>query len=233
MAVGRTRKDAGFTLLEVLIALAIFGVALSSLLTSQLEAMRATAYARGLTAAAYLAEYQLIEIEYQSRKDGWVTSDVEFEGDFSELEWPGIRYQCLVDFIELPEYSQMVAAKDEAEDSSSRENDYQDAGEQAFGMLGMVWPILKGAIENSIRRAECTVYWHDGQVEHEFGVETFWVDVKGLKDLPALGGEATDADDDSGADEKGAPSASGRSGGSPVRKARGQGAGRMAGAGDR
>jgi prepilin-type N-terminal cleavage/methylation domain-containing protein len=205
----------GFTLLEVLIALAIFGVALSSLLTSQMEAMRATAYSRGLTASSALAEYQLIEIEYQMRKDGWVQNDVEFEGDFDDHGWPDIEYKCLVDFIELPEYNELVAAQEASDEASGEDDMYQDSGEQAFGMLGMVWPMIKAAIENSIRRAECTVFWSDGKTLHDYDVETYWVDINGLNELPGLGGEYTDEDDPSGNEPAGGGGGSSSSGSAP------------------
>ena len=76
--------DDGFTLLEVLVAVAILAISLTSLLDSQLASMQATRYARQLSAAAFLAEYQLVEIEFQQRRDGWQTSDVTFKGDFDD-----------------------------------------------------------------------------------------------------------------------------------------------------
>ena len=50
----------GFTLLEVLVAVAILSLSLTSLLGSQMQAMRATDRARQLSAIAFLAEAQLI-----------------------------------------------------------------------------------------------------------------------------------------------------------------------------
>ena len=110
--------DDGFTLLEVLVAVAILSLSLTSLLGSQLASMQATKYARQLTAAAFLAEYQLIEIEFQQREDGWQTNDVTFKGDFDEQGWDDIEYECLVDYIELPEYNQMVQAKAAADQAT-------------------------------------------------------------------------------------------------------------------
>src|SRR5690606_37718888 len=94
----------GFTLLEVLLAVAILAISLTSLLSSQMAALRATRYARGVSVAAFLAESKLIDIEWELRKDGWGDNDKEFEGDFSEEGWPDARYTCLVDMIELPDY---------------------------------------------------------------------------------------------------------------------------------
>ncbi len=57
------KHSRGFTLLEVLIAIGILSMSLTSLLSSQMASMRATRYAQGVTAAAFLAEHQLLEIE--------------------------------------------------------------------------------------------------------------------------------------------------------------------------
>lgn len=201
----------GFTLLEVLVAVAILSISLSSLLWSQINSLRATRYARGVTAAAFLAEYQLTEIEWQQINDGWQQSDIEYEGTFDDEGWPDVSYQCLVDFIELPEYNQMLEAKTDADNALGDDAAYADAGDQAFSALGLVWPIVKQAIENSIRKASCTVLWTDGKIEHEFEVQTFWADPERLKEIPALGGEFTQDDDESGEGEEGAPQTGGGS----------------------
>jgi hypothetical protein len=187
-------------LLEVLVAVAILSLSLTSLLSSQMASMRATRYAEGVTAAAFLADYQLIEIQWVMKKEGWVTEDKMFEGDFSDLGWDDVRYECLVDFVELPEYGELIRAKDAAEDASTDgglEPETYDATDQAFDAIGMVWPVVKAAIENAIRKASCTVYWTDGNIEHDFEVTTFWAVPERLTQIPELGGEMTDEDDDS------------------------------------
>lgn len=213
----RTRRHpanaAGFTLLEVLVAVAILAMSLTSLLSSQMAGLRATNKARMLSTVAFLAEYQLIEIEWQLKEEGgWGTDDRTFEGDFSDQGWPSVSYQCVVDLIEMPDYTQLQAAADAADtdDGGIGGYDVQDAGETAFDTLGMVWPIVKSAIENSIRKSWCTVRWTlDGEIrksqqddtlcgEDEFqcmSVATFWTDPAALLNLPAAGGEVTEDDD--------------------------------------
>jgi len=200
---------AGFTLLEVLVAVAILSITLSSLLGSQIAAIRATDQARRLSSVAFLAEYQLIEIEWQLKKEGWGTDDKTFEGDFSEEGWRDVEYVCTVDLIEMPDYNELVEAKDASESEGDVNSAYMDAGDQAFSALGMAWPIVKEAIEQSIRKAWCTVRWSpDGEPrrhsdkpdcadeENEcLTVSTFWTDPQKLQTLPQLGGEAGPEDD--------------------------------------
>ncbi len=203
----------GFTLLEVLVAVAILSISLASLLSSQIAAIRATGQARMLSVVGFLAESQLVEIEWQLKQDGWGLDDQTFDGDFSDEDWPGVRYVCVVDLIEMPDYNQLVEAKDAADTEGSSEDLYgvQDTGDQAFSALAMVWPVVKEAIEQSIRKSWCTVRWTtDGSQkksrlgdDHLCGEEeincmtvaTFWTDPQKLSQLPALGGEADESDD--------------------------------------
>jgi prepilin-type N-terminal cleavage/methylation domain-containing protein len=216
----------GFTLLEVLVAVAILSISLTSLLTSQMNALRATRYAQSITAMAFLAESKLIDIEWQIKEDedGWGDNDKEYEGDFSEEGWPDVTYKCLVDMIEMPDYSALQRAADASDNAETQATgiDVQDAGEQAFDSMGMVWPIVKEAIERAIRKSSCTVYWTDGKIEREFRVDTFWTDPAALQQLPALGGEKTE-EDDAGEDGDGGGGAGGGGAGGNGNTSRGGG----------
>ncbi|HRI06342.1 MAG TPA: type II secretion system protein, partial [Nannocystaceae bacterium] len=194
--------EGGFTLLEVMIAVAILGISMTSLLTSQMASIRATRYAQALTAVAFLAEYQILEVEWLMEKDGgWVPSDRNYEGTFTDQGWPGIRYKCLVDFLEIPDYSKIRAAKD-AKAQAAREKAggssvvSRSAGDQAFTALGLVWPMVKAAIEKSIRKVKCTVTWTEGKLSHEMVVTTFWTDPEQLSAIPKMGGEAIPGEED-------------------------------------
>lgn len=191
----------GFTLLEVMIAVAILAVSLTSLLTSQMNAIRATRYAQSVSVAAFLAEYQIIEIEWIIKQEnkGWGDSDREFSGDFGDQGWPEMRYECLVDKVELPEHNALVAAANagdtDDQGSATPSGGMQTAGQSAFGALGMVWPMIKGAIEQAIRKVHCTVFWEEGKITHDFKVETYWTDPAKLNQLPQAGGEVGRDDD--------------------------------------
>ena len=225
----------GFTLLEVLVAVAILSISLTSLLTSQMNALRATRYAQSITAMAFLAESKLIDIEYQIKEeeDGWGDNDKEYEGDFSEEGWPDVTYHCVADMIEMPEYTALQRAADAADNAETEESgiNVQDAGEQAFDSLAMVWPIVKEAIERAIRKAHCTVYWTDGNIARDFRVDTFWTDPSALTQLPSLGGESGEEDDTDDGDGGGGGAGSGGGGSAGSGSSRGGGGGSAGGIG--
>jgi len=196
-----------------MIAVAILGISMTSLLTSQMASIRATRYAQAITSVAFLAEYQLIEVEWLMEKDGgWVREDRFYEGSFSEQGWPDTKFKCLVDFIELPDYSKLRAAKDAAAQATGGRTGvtYKSAGDQAFTALGLVWPMVKKSIENSIRKVTCTVTWQEGATKHEMEVSTFWTDPERLSAVPGLGGEEVPGEDE----ESGGAGAAGAAGGS-------------------
>jgi len=181
-----------------MVAMAILAMSMTSLLASQTASIRATRYAQQVTAVAFLAEYQLIETEFVLRKEGgWVLEDKIYEGNFAAQGWPDIQHKCIVDFLELPDYNKLRAAKDESDRARQGESGlyYKDASDQAFGALAMVWPMIKQAIERSIRKVKCTVTWKDGSIPNEYTISTFWADPEKLKTLPGLGGEAKEGDD--------------------------------------
>lgn len=188
---------AGFTLLEVMVAVAILALSLTSMVTSQITSLRATRYAQTITSVAFLADYQLIETEYIVRKEGgWVLEDKFYEGSFADQGWPDVKYKCIVDFLKMPEYTELRAAKDDSDRANRGESSmyYKSAGDQAFTALGMVWTPVKQAIERSIRKVKCTVTWKNGGINEEYIVNTFWADPEKLKQLPGLGGEAKEGD---------------------------------------
>ncbi len=206
---------AGFTLLEVLIAVAILSLSLTSLISSQMASIRSTAYARELSVVVFLAEAKLIDIEFELKQDGgWGDNDKTFEGDFSEEGHPDVTYICVADLIEMPDYQQLVAAADAADTDGGLGgvggSGVQDAGDAAFDTIGMVWPIIKEAIEQSIRKSWCTVRWSgigenrrtqsDEALCNEdenrcLTIMTFWTDPTKLLALPAAGGEVDESDD--------------------------------------
>ena len=217
----RKTDSHGLTLLEVMVAMAILAVSMTSLMTSQMASIRATRYAQQVTSIAFLAEFQLIEVEYTMRKEGgWILQDKIYENTFAAQGWPDIRYKCIVDFLEIPDYSKLRAAKDESDKSQQGESSvyYKNAGDKAFNALGMVWPMIKQAIERSIRKVKCTVFWKDGSLQNEYSIYTFWADPEKLKTLPGLGGEAKedDADAQGGKPGGGGSGEAGKGGAAPA-----------------
>ena len=86
----------GFTLLEVMIAVALIAIALTTLLGSQSQSVSFANSAKFETMAALLAQSKMSEVTMQ--KAGALTSD---NGDFGE-DYPGYAWSMDVSEIAIP-----------------------------------------------------------------------------------------------------------------------------------
>ena len=86
--------DRGFTLLEVMVALAILATAFTALLSLHARNLKTIAQDRGYTEALFLARERLAQIELQEAPEVGASS-----GDFESIhpgEYPGYRWELLV-----------------------------------------------------------------------------------------------------------------------------------------
>jgi len=93
----RNFETSGFTLLEVMVAMAIIAIALTAVLGSQSQSLSLASEAKFSTTAAFLAQGKMAEIEAEKPED--LTSD---SGDFGE-DFPGYRWDKTVNDVTLDE----------------------------------------------------------------------------------------------------------------------------------
>jgi general secretion pathway protein I len=85
----------GFTLLEVMVAMAIIAIALTAVLGSQSQSVSLAGEAKFNTTAALLAQSKMAEIRLKKPED--LTSD---SGDFGE-DFPGYLWQVTLSSVNL------------------------------------------------------------------------------------------------------------------------------------
>ena len=83
----------GFTLLEVMVALALLAAAFMSLAELGGQALRNHAYARDLSAATLLARGKLAELEEKYDDQGFKDFDEDDEGDFADAGRADVRWK--------------------------------------------------------------------------------------------------------------------------------------------
>ncbi len=93
----RNFETYGFTLLEVMVAMAIIAIALTAVLGSQSQSLSLASEAKFITTAAFLAQGKMAEIEAEKAED--LTSD---SGDFGE-DFPGYGWELSVNDVTLDE----------------------------------------------------------------------------------------------------------------------------------
>ena len=86
----------GFTLLEVMVALALLASALMAMADLAGGALRNHAYARDLSAATLLARGKLAALEQKYEDQGFKDFDESEEGDFSQEGRPELRWRAQI-----------------------------------------------------------------------------------------------------------------------------------------
>src|SRR4051812_19199178 len=76
----KTSKREGFSLLEVMVAIAILGLGLTAILSAQAGAFATATQARSMSVATGLARCKMLELEQKLNKDGFPDIDENDSG---------------------------------------------------------------------------------------------------------------------------------------------------------
>ena len=160
------RRGTGFTLLEVMIALAILGMSLTAITSAQQNSIRAANRAKWMTVATMLARYKMVEVEDDLFEEGFSDFDDEETGDFKDEDFEKYSYTLKVDKIELP--ANMTgdnlsnALEDTADDTTSSSSSSSSSSGVAGAQSGMAalggkllakqFNLIRKVLEQSIRR---------------------------------------------------------------------------------
>jgi general secretion pathway protein I len=90
------RARTGFTLLEVIIAMAILGLALMAIFDLNSGAVAMHAYTKRLTVASLLARSKMTDLEQELYDKGFSADDEEKNGDFSNEGWDSFKWRAKI-----------------------------------------------------------------------------------------------------------------------------------------
>jgi general secretion pathway protein I len=142
-------KQRGFTLLEIMFALAILALGLSYLLVSTANTAADVERSRMRGIATTLARGKLWDVEELLRKDGFQETDQSIEGDFGDEGWATITYTAEVRKVELPSPEQVEAMAQQQAQAAAQAAEAAKAGgaidpaqlaaaESGGGLFGMM-----------------------------------------------------------------------------------------------
>jgi prepilin-type N-terminal cleavage/methylation domain-containing protein len=171
-------KDAaparGFTLLEVMIALAILSSTLVVLLEIITNNVRATNHAKLTTAATFLARGKMIDIEDDIFEKGFIDADDKANGAFKE--YPAFRWETAVERVELPT-DMTQKAQQQATDTSQSKDPMQALTGMMGGLMSSFMDPIRIGLQESVRRVTVKVFWYEtGRSEQMIDVVTFLTD---------------------------------------------------------
>jgi general secretion pathway protein I len=101
-AMRRTQVQAGFTLLEVLVAVAILGLGLTIILSSQAGLFSSVSRGERLTVASNLMRCKMSELELVLAQKGFSLTDEHDEGPCCDDESEGYTCSWKIERVELP-----------------------------------------------------------------------------------------------------------------------------------
>jgi general secretion pathway protein I len=183
----------GFTLLEVMVALAILASTLVVLLQIVTNNVRATNHAKLTTAATLLARGKMIDIEDGILETGFSTDNEIEHGTFRDQGYPDFRWDSSIERIELPTDMKQLAEQQTTETSKSKDPMQALTGMMGGLMSSFMEPIRVG-LEESVRRVTVKITWNEvGRHDQTLEVVTFLTDPAKLDSALAVGGVAAAA----------------------------------------
>ena len=114
----RLLARAGFTLVEVMIALAILGLALTMLVRSIAGNIGSAQHAMYMGVVSDLARGKMYDIEEYLAQEGLKDTEEQEDGDFSDEGWPGITWEYRIIPVELPPFEKLLGMQQAEGDGS-------------------------------------------------------------------------------------------------------------------
>jgi general secretion pathway protein I len=186
---------AGFTLLEVMIAVAILSMTLVTLLSIVTSNIRATHHAKLTTAATFLARAKMIDLEDQVLENGFSTSDESAQGTFKEQGHPELRWDSMIERVELPADA-ALKQRDEAQDKAKDEPSNPMSLISGFlgGMMSSFIEPIRLGLQEAVRRVTVHVTWDEaGRPDQTIEVVQYLADPSKLDAALTGGGAAAGA----------------------------------------
>jgi general secretion pathway protein I len=176
-------RGPGFTLLEVMVAIAILASGILVLLQVQTRSIQMAQDARYLTVATQLARAKFYDCKQDFFKKGFSVGDYNEAGNFDEEGFPQFFWECHAYKFDMP-----IPSGQQAVEAMSGEEDAGGLAGLGMGMLAPFVGQLGQILGDSIKEMVVIVRWQDGNVRDEIRVVSHVVDKSGVSNLAAMMG---------------------------------------------
>lgn len=161
--------QAGFTLIEVMVAMVILALSLTVLLQGNVASMAAVERIDGMTNATLLGRLKMQEIERELLKKGFKADTEETDGDFEDLGHGDIKWKAKVDpvKVQLDKLTEMATSFGGGAGGAGDAKEKMPQGSQLVGgdPLAMLQPLLTPiaqGISQNLRLVQLEVSWPEG-----------------------------------------------------------------------
>ncbi|MCU1277751.1 MAG: hypothetical protein JWM53_1297 [bacterium] len=208
----RTKTSrAGFTLLEVMIAMAILAGALTWMTVAVSRNIKAENHAKLMTTSTFLAREKMVDLEDELYEKGFGEFEKEQSGQFDDKGFSRFSWKAIVDKVELPSAEQLQTVLSNAQQArqtlqggGSDPSLQQQAGLNSAGSgssssnpltagasaISSQFGVIKDVLEQAIRRVTIKVGWTEGRTPQEVQLVAYYVDVRRVDQAIQLGNAA-------------------------------------------
>jgi prepilin-type N-terminal cleavage/methylation domain-containing protein len=179
----------GFTLLEMMIAMAILSGALTWMVVGMSRNIKAENHAKLLTTATFLARGKISAFEDELYEKGFGEFEKEQSGLFEDKGFQRFGWKIVVDKVELPSTDQVQTmltnaqtARQQLDPTAQQQATNTAAGQTTNPMtaganaMSSQFGIIKDVLEQGIRRVTVTVSWWEGSKPSDVTVITYFTD---------------------------------------------------------
>ncbi|MGZ3438016.1 MAG: type IV pilus modification PilV family protein [Polyangia bacterium] len=205
----RRSHTRGFTLLEVMIAMAILAGALTWMTVGVSRNIKAENHAKLMTTGTFLAREKMVDIEDELYEKGFGEFEKEQAGAFDDKGFSRFSWKAIVDKVELPSAEQLQTVLSNAQQARQTlqgggpaGGDTQQAGAGATGSsssnpltagasaLSSQFGVIKDVLEQAIRRVTIKIGWVEGQTPQSVELVAYYVDVRRVDQAIMIGNAA-------------------------------------------
>jgi prepilin-type N-terminal cleavage/methylation domain-containing protein len=177
------RSLLGFSLLEVMVALAILALSFTSLILVQSRSMRLAGEARNISIATQLARMQLFECKKKVEGNIAAASDFNEEGNFSDIGYEDFTWECHAPKFDMKTPS--ASAIDSGLKSQTPDSKKKELG-AASAVSAPFISMITNSLGQSVRELAVIVRWKDYNVEDEVRVVTHVIDLDAMSALSRI-----------------------------------------------
>lgn len=206
----RTRRHTrGFSLLEVMIAMAILAGALTWIVVGVSRNIKAENHAKLMTTANFLAREKMVDLEDELYDKGFGEFEKEQSGAFDDKGFARFSWKAIVDKVELPSAEQLQTVLSNAQQArqtlqgGGTDPSLQgQAGLNANGAsssnpltagasaLSSQFGVIKDVLEQAIRRVTIQIGWSEGRSPMHVELVAYYVDVRRVDQAIQIGNAA-------------------------------------------
>ena len=209
------RRARGFSLLEVMIAMAILSGALTWLVVGVSRNIKAENHAKLMTTATFLAREKMVDVEDDLYDKGFGEFEKEQSGTFDDKGFARFGWRAIVDKVELPSAEQLQTvlsnaqqAKQTLQGGSTDPALAQQAGATGnpagdssssnpltagASALSSQFGVIKDVLEQAIRRVTIKIAWTEGRTPQEVELVAYYTDVRRVDQAIQIGNAAAAA----------------------------------------